>query len=477
VAGAVAALLTLGIHAAAEDDFSAGIAGDAAERAPAAESAAEEPAERDGPFVLVLANGDRITGTLVGLDAERLRFRPDATGDVDLAVPVTRIAALERSRSEEPVEPRGDRVYPLVGGVIHGTLTAIDGRRLELDAHLIGPLELAPDSVAAFVRHDAERPQRSAAAPLHEVHAAGGSRLMGQAAFRSTGVKVSAPGLTAEVALREVTAILFPVVEPAAVQRPTTCTLELINGSEIVGATPKFDAGRIVVDVGGGRTAAVPLDHVARAGFNDAEAGGRRHVVFWSEFADEDEELVHMVDALREGLPPGWRIVADGQSAAIEDLDAALGEDGVLVIPEMESFDTEEAPEAAALGRVLRGFLGRGGRVVIAGTDDSTREYWGETGLFSLESSDVAEGSFRFVPGHELAAGIGQSFDAVNATCAYTTTDEGLVPVAREEGGAAAVLTKKVGRGSIVLLGMDFYVRDEATDRLLVNAVARKRGR
>jgi hypothetical protein len=38
------------------------------------------------------------------------------------------------------------------------------------------------------------------------------------------------------------------------------------------------------------------------------------------------------------------------------------------------------------------------------------------------------------------------------------------------------VLVKKAGRGTVVLLGMDYYKRSEAIDRLLVNAATQGRG-
>lgn len=481
---AVAALLVLGLAAGvtAEDDFPVKARGNAAaggQRTRVAE-APDEPAEPGGPFVLALANGDRLTGTLVGLDAGRLRFRPDATGDVDLAVPVAKIEGLERSVPEDRVEPRGDRVYPVAGGVIHGALTEIDARRIAIDAHLVGPLELDLGTVAAFVRHGAEQPERSAADALHEVHESAGSRLVGQVDFQPAGVKVSSPGLAAEVALREVTAILFPVAErpgaPAA-ERATICTLELMNGAEIVGTAPRLEDGRIVVGLGGGRTAAVPLEHVARAGFGGAVAGGNRRVLLWARCADPEEEAAHMAEALEEGLPAGWKVVVDAETDEAEKLAAALKPAGVLVVAEMESFDEDELPDPGELGRTLRAFLARGGTVVLAGVSDSAQGYWEEAGLVSLSSSSrVVDVEFECVRGHPLAKGVGDSFAAVNGTEEYETEDETLRPVAAREDGGAAVLVKKAGRGTIVLLGMDFYERSEAIDRLLVNAVTQGRG-
>lgn len=479
---AAATLLVPALIAAARaaDDFPAEVRDAAAgRRARAAQAPAGpriEPAEPAGPFVLSLANGDRLTGALVGLDEARLSFRPDAAGDVDLAVPLAKIDGLERNGSEDRVAPRGDRVYPVSGGVIHGELTAIDGGRIALDAHLVGPLELGLDRVAAFVRHGVEQPARSAAETLHEVHDATGSRLVGQVAFQPTGVRVSSPGMSAEVALREVTAILFPVATESAADaagRPVACTLELMNGGAIVGSGPRLEAGRIVVDIGGGRTAAVPLDHLARAGFGGAAAGGGRRVLLWTKCADEEEEAAHVATTLEEGLPGGWKVVTDATTDDAGELAAALKTAGVLVVPEMENFDADALPPAEELGRVLRAFLARGGTVVLTGVNASTGEYWTRAGLVAITSAKRVEdgAEFTLVRGHPLAKGVGDSFTTVNGTHEYATDDEALRPLAARDGGGAAVLVKQAGRGAVVLLGMDFFEQSEAVNRILLNAV------
>lgn len=473
-----AALVVLAMiaGAGAEDDVPVRGRGDGAEDGPkvrVVEPPAGEAAETPGPFVLGLANGDRITGTLVGLDDGRLRFRPDATKDVELPVPLGKIEGLERSRPDERVEPRGDRVYPVAGGVIHGTLTGIVGGRLMIDAHLVAPIELDVQSVAAFVRGDLEQPERSAADTLYEIHDAAGSRLVGQAAFQPTGVKISSPGLTAEIALREVAVILFPVVERMG--PTTTCTLELMNGDEIVGTAPRLEAGRLVLGIGGTGKAAVPIEHVAGVKFGGAAAGGRRQVLLWTKCADEDEEAAHLAEALEKGLPRDWQVVTDADAGDAETLAAGLKTAGVLVVAEMESFDKDALPDPGELGGVLRAFLARGGVVVLTGMDKL--EYWNETGLFTIASVKRADDKtpFTFVPGNPVAKGVGESFTAVNGTHEYATKDDSLRPVATRQGGGAAVLVKRAGRGAIVLLGMDFYQRSPEADRLLINAVTQPR--
>lgn len=441
------------------------------------------PAAAEGPFVVSLVNGDRITGSILSLDAAAVRLQPDVAVGTPLDVPLARIDDIGRSAPPQPLEPRGDRLYPLAGGVIHGTLEGIDARGITIDAHLVGMLTLPLDAVGAFVRDGTEQPERTAAERFHEIHDASGSRLVGQAEFTPSGATLTADGLTATVAIRQVAAILFPgdgrVDAEDAGRAPQRCTLELLNGSQVVGTAPRLERDRLVVTLAPERHVAVPVDNVSRVSFGTGTPAGRR-IVFWSQFADLDEEVAHMVAALREGLPRGWMLEAEGQGPKPDELAAALKTAGVLVVPEMESFGAGNDVDAAAIGRDVKAFLGRGGTVVIAGVDDDSAEFWDQAELFSLSSAERAEedeDEFTVVRGHPLARDVGDSFEAVNATFALETEDPGFEPVARIADGGAAVLVKKVGRGTLVLLGMDYYKRSPAIDRVLVNAVTLRRGR
>jgi len=472
---ALAMLAAAGRHAAARDDK-------AVVETPVAVAGDAEAADAGGEFVVTLDNGDRLTGTLVALDSRRLRFRADVAGDAEIDLPAGRLERLDRRVEIEPVEPRGDRFLPLDGGLIHGELTRVEQGALVIDAHLIGPLRLPLDAVSAFVRQGGELPDRKAAPRLHEVHAAAGNRLVGGLEFTPTGVAIQSEGLAATVAMRNVNAILFPVAEEAAGPDPaaaaSACMLELLNGAEVVGRGPLLAEGQITVGTPDGRTIAVPLAHVARVTFDGGLAGTRR-VVFWSAGTDAEEERAHMIDAARKGLPPGWQVDDAALATDVAELEAALRKAGVLVVPELEGFDADSLPPAADLGRLLRAFLGRGGTVVVAGMAGENLEYWNATGLLTVSAAErVSDGNeFRFVAGHRLARGAGESFTAVNGTHTYKTDDEGLKPVASHADGDAAVLVKRSGRGRLVLLGMDYYETSPAVDRVLVNALMLGRGR
>ena len=380
-----------------------------------------------------LLNGDRLTGAVVTIDAERLRFRPDATGGVEIDLPLAKLECVERSTPLENVDPRGDRVYPVAGGVIHGELTRIDPQGIAVDAHLVGPLEFSLATVAAFSRHGEEPPERTADPSLHEIHDALGSRIVGRADFRPTGITVAAEGLSATIALRHVRSILFPSEEPAAghtAKKPVvSCSLELLNGGEIVGIGPRLEKDQVVVGIGAGRDAAVPLDHVGRLAFHDAtaEGAGLRRIILWSKCADGQEEVDHMATIIKKALPRSWKFDVADDDDDLDDLAANLRRSGVLVVPEMENFDADQLPAPARFGGVLEAFLARGGTVVIAAVDDSSREWWQQTGLVSLtsvERVDDEEGVFEFVRGHRLGKGADHSFPPVNGTYEYQTDDK-----------------------------------------------------
>lgn len=429
-----------------------------------------------------LANGDRLTGRILALDAERLSFRPDVARDAELDIRLPRLARIERSRSLQPVEPRGDRVYPLAGGVLHGTLIGVTARSLTIDAHLVGRVQLPLDTIAAFVRDGRDLPHRTAAPELHEVLRRTGEPRIGTAAFTTGGLSIVRDGDATAVPLPDVEAVLFPLPEPEpANPEPMAagCVIRLLNGGELVGSRPEFDRDLVSVEVAGGGRVAVPLAHLERLSFEAPEIGfaGPRRVVFWTTCADTDEEAKHMAEALAEGLPKGWELDAEAEHPQLADLEADLLKAGVLVVPEMEQFAQKKLPDPDRLGGVLRAFLERGGTVVLAGVGDAPAAYWKAAGLVSVTANHRANnGEFRFAKGTPLAAGVGDSFAAVNATHEYQTDDEQLEPVAIRDGGGAAVLVKRFGRGSLILLGMDYYASSVAVNRVLVNAVTLHRG-
>lgn len=487
---AAAWLATVGLPppwATADDDTIVTPANAAPARQPTG-SAADRDQRRAGSFVVSLLNGDRLTGRILSLDAERLRFRPDVARDVEFDIGLPRLTRIEPSRSQQPVEPRGDRVYPRAGGVIHGTLTSVTDRSLKLDAHLVGRVQLPLNTLTAFVREGRDLPLRTAGPELFEVIVRGGAPRIGMVAFGAGGLTISHGADTTSVAIPEVEAILFPSPEPepepalAAREpgRPPTCVIRLLNGGEIVGSRPQLDRDLVSVATAGDGRVAVPLAHLERLSFGPPEIAfaGPRRVIFWSTCGDSDEEVKHMSDALAAGLPKGWQLDAGAKHPQLADLEADLLKAGVLVVPEMEDFNQgEKLPEPRQIGRVLRTFLERGGTVVLAGVGDAPAAYWKAAGLLSLTGCPRAnKANFRFATDTPLAAGVGDSFAAVNATHEYLTDDRELEPVATRDGGGAAVLVKRFGRGSLVLLGMDYYATSAAVDRLLVNAVTLQRG-
>ena len=444
---------------------------------------ADPPSPRGPGFVVSLANGDRLTGRIVATDDTRLSFRPDVARDGELDIALPQIARVERSKPQDPVEPRGDRVYPRAGGMLQGTLVRVSPRTLTLDVHLVGQVQLPLAALAMFVREGRELPIRTATSDLHEVFPAAGEPLIGEAAFTAGGLTVSHQGVKKEIPLHTVEAIAFPVREPPEppdqVSPPGACVLKLLNGCEFVGTSPQFDRDQITVAMTDVGRVAVPLAHMDRLSFgaHAAAFGGPKRVVFWSACADRDEEVRHMADALTAGLPKAWKLDTPGDHPELADLEADLTKAGVLVVPEMEEFNGEKLPEPEKLGKVVRAFLERGGTVVLAGLGDKPAAYWKSAGLISLTANKRDnEAEFRLLKGSPLADGVGDSFTSVNATQVYETDDPQFEAVASRDGGGATVLVKRVGRGTMVLLGMDYFATSDAVNRLLVNAVTIQRG-
>lgn len=451
---------------------------DAAKPLPPARGASRPDGEPAGPFVVALVNGDRLTGTITTLGPRGLQIRPDVAAGGVVELPLATVDCVDRSVPIEPLEARGDRLNPVTGGAISGDLVGMTAQGVTVDAHLVGRVQLPLTALAAFVREGEAPPERTAAPRFSEVHVKSGSLVVGHLAFEATGLGVSNAGMSAKIAFDQIRAILFPVDAPAVpAEDGTSCRIELCNGSEIFCAAPELDGTVLRVRIGGTAPVAVPLDHVSRLSFaGGGPAGGRRRVLVWSTHADGEEEVKNMLTALREGLPAGWTVDVDAALTGLDALARGLQATGVFIVPEMESFNPRRAPDPGRLGVVLREFLTAGGTVVICSIDGETQDFWENTGLVSLTGLDRVDedgddGTFEFVRGHWLGAKVGDSFQGTNGTYAYQTDDDALRPVAVNPEKTAAALVKKVGRGRLVLLGMDYFTRSEAIDRVLVNAV------
>ena len=157
------------------------------------------------------------------------------------------------------------------------------------------------------------------------------------------------------------------------------------------------------------------------------------------------------------------------------ELEALLAERTVLLIPEQQEADESTLEElGVAVARVLADFLARGGRIVgmtySLGADDILRG----AGLWDVADGYDVTGATLGValPGHPLTEGVGATFEGADgSTDFFDLPNDAVVLVWDTFDEAPVVFTWETGGGTVVMLGFDLYEYEQATARLVRNAV------
>ena len=152
----------------------------------------------------------------------------------------------------------------------------------------------------------------------------------------------------------------------------------------------------------------------------------------------------------------------------------------VLVIPEMEKWVASRSNVLAAqLKPMAEAFLRRGGNIVILGAETNQCTFLRQAGLIDVQrvnSSSSGKYAFTSTPaGKQIAKGIGAAFTLTNSTVLYRlgTSLKGQQSL-NTNATASAIMARKVRRGWVILMGMDYYAQNAGTEKLLVNAVNMK---
>jgi cytochrome oxidase Cu insertion factor (SCO1/SenC/PrrC family) len=195
-------------------------------------------------------------------------------------------------------------------------------------------------------------------------------------------------------------------------------------------------------------------------------------VLAWIPCADEDEEYAHVVEAL--GFRP-----QETRTRSASELRALLAGIGVLLIPEQEECsESSLASLGSDCGSVLREFLDRGGTIVgmsyAKGAEDILRGAGILPGV--NDDEDITGETVRVaVPSHPLAAGVASSFKAENGTTDFSGVSAAATVIVKDADGDPVVFVQAVGRGTVVMLGFDFYQYNSDMAQLLRNAVSLSR--
>lgn len=191
-------------------------------------------------------------------------------------------------------------------------------------------------------------------------------------------------------------------------------------------------------------------------------------ILAWIPFVRMTPEYDNVVEVLG-GRP------AETSTTDPAELEALLADRTVLLIP--EQYEAEEATLedlGLAAARVLADFLARGGRIVgmtySKGADDILRG----AGLWDVvDGYDVTGAALAVaVSGHPLVEGVDARFDGADGSTDFSgLPDSAVVLVWDTFDKAPVVFTWETGGGAIIMLGFDLYAYEDATARIVRNAV------
>jgi len=444
-------------------------------------SAAPAQAADTGDCMVMLANGDQIRGTIQQVDAGSLVLRPTIAPDAVIRVSLERINTLVFGAPRGSAASSAPDVLRLRDGTeLRGVLTALTDTGLTFDAEHIGPLTFKADSVDQVLRGKT-KPANAAGRPdCHVLATTGGNIMVGAVKPEGEGlISIAGPAVSAQIPLSAIASLTFPEPKPAATQpapkKEVTASVLLATGVMLTGTAPGLKAGRIAVTLAGGQRVSVPTERVAEVSFS--VTGGslvRRSILVWGGHSDRNDEHRKTMELVKAEFARGWQIAENFDRTITPEFRRALSRAGVLLITEMEGWGGGDGRD---LGRALKpvadAFLRRGGNVILLGPTSTQVTFMREAGLMDVSATtNSSGGSHPFTTaGRQIGKGVGKAFTATNSTQFYRSGTTLRSEAWADTDASAPILGRRVGRGYVILMGMDYYEHNETTKKLLVNAI------
>jgi hypothetical protein len=442
------------------------------------------PAEPGFDWVLQFQNGDSLHCRLEKLSATHVTVTWQVAPDSPVVLGMNDIADLERANVPDETERRGADLLRLHDGTtLYGRLLSLSAARIEYES-LLGKLSLPIGRVMELNRRRGEPPAIGEPRPDETVIVTAGEHVFSGKLREGDGGRlvVAGDGFTAEVDPAKIMSIFFPAPEPEAVSadgegKPTPgVILRLRDGSTVAGLSPRIEKGVLHFRLAS-MPQRIPLTEVAGLGFIDlGEFSSRatlQSLLVWATHADAGDELKKTLAIVGEQLPK-WTVTIDKSDAFDARFRRVLFGMRTLLIPEMEKWDvTDPASLGKQLQPIAASFLRSGGNIVICGVQQAQTGFLREAGLLDVTAGANADGQpIRVLAGaSHIGDGLPDDFRGPNATTTYTLGESLQARALADAGDRAVIVGRRVGRGWVIVLGMDFYATTPAASRALANAI------
>jgi len=455
------------------------------------------------PCHVEMANGDEADMIIHAVAAGHLKcsfaFLPDSI----LEVEHERIRRITLS-DEQPAPPEtGDQIQLQDYSMMYGAFKKIEKNEVWFDLESGPSLRFPVAAVSRISRLPVNKSQPDLVPrdKLFVVRTKGGDRLSGQLRQLSDdSFKIENDELSASLVSGALNIIQFPMPEllPAdtnktnnaktaepAVSDVLYVELHTLNGGRLYGQEPVLQGNELAFNLSSGTRISVAMDRVKTIAFTRSMIPNSRAVLVWEKFADQDEESERTVKILKEGLKE-WTIHRHKDAPAGAEFRARLLGSRALVVPEMENLRNidgkvrvGEGPEVdwkdlirEQVRPILADYVRRGGRIVFLCLEPEHQSFIKALNLIDYEVGDRSrEAEVKFtVAGRKISTGIGDSFVTTDATAFYKIKAPA-VAWAVDEDKLAPIFFQQFGPGSVIVMGMDYFEQNEATETLLLNAV------
>jgi len=440
---------------------------------------AAEAEAKPGACRVWMNNGDMVTGQVAGIADGVLLFRPAVAPGSTVKISLGQVGRLvfgESKKVEAPTE--GDMLELRDGSLLYGKLLGFTKAGLTFDIEQSGTFEF-PRSAAVLLRRLGRRQVKVAPTDGRDVvMTEQGDMLVGRIVPRGGDLLgIRGKAVEATIPLASVAAIGFgsPADDtPSTGGKPLTATLATRSGTQLAGRDLRLEEGRLSISLSGGARVKVPLDRVLELTISGESTVVARRILVWGRFADRNEELRRTLDILKEHYGGRAPITEDFS----QQFDAAFRKkllgSRALLVPEMEQWDSSAAAQLASkLKPMVEAFLRRGGNVVFLGLRQRECDFLRQLEL--LDVSQSGSGDHMDVPftgaGGRIAKGIGKSFRTTNGTYYYRVGTKFKAEAWATGGSGSPIVGRRIGRGWVILMGMDYYKHSPETAKLLINAI------
>ncbi len=439
------------------------------------------------PFAAVtFSNGDCVRARIVEVARGQARLALEIAPDQLVTVDVARISLIEIANA---AEGEGEVVELRDGTRLVGKSLRFENGSMLLDLREGGRLAIPLHRLQLYRRPQSPLPEE-ASTNKNSVVIDNGDVLVGDISVTPDGSLAIKGTVNVTVAHRQVAGIYPPPsaapqaedANDAAASDPAgkgVSVVALTYGAVLAGSDLAVARGELSLTLPIGRRITVPLRSVLRMEPAQSAAAisgtGLRNVLAWGPWSDRDQEFPWTVSALKDKLPAGWKVHEDFSTSFDRDFQRRLATCRTLLIPELENWGSDPRAELAkALKPLAERFLRAGGNIVICGAAEGPLAFLKEAGILDATKSGQSNtDAVNFTaPGKKLSAKVGNSFTVCNSTYFYRLAGKGESWAEGAQG--SAILARRVGRGYVILMGMDYYTRTDALNQLLANAALLK---